>query len=73
MVSIRLQQACGKYAGIIKRMGRGMDYEALEDLENERVKWHNVVMSTFNDEGIAYADRDEATDIALQIATGRYP
>jgi hypothetical protein len=50
-----------------------MEWGQINELEYERVKWHNVVMSALNDDGIAYADRNEATDIALQIASSRYP
>ena len=76
MVSIRLQQACWKYAGIIKRIESSpceMEWGQISDLEYERVKWHNAVMSAMMDEGMPYADRSEATDIALQIAMGMYP
>jgi hypothetical protein len=75
MVSIRLQQACGKYINAILRMERrdcDTEWSELIGMENERVRCHNVFLDALRDEGIQYADRNETLDIALAIANGKY-
>lgn len=75
MVSISLQQVCGKYVNSIRRLeSRDCDtgWSDLISMETERIKWHNAVMDALNAEGIPYTDRGDASDIAYNIALGRY-
>ncbi len=51
-------------------MERTHNANALRDLEEERVIWHNRLLEILNREGIKFKDREHVTALALRIVKG---
>jgi len=67
MANARLYNVAKRYVDIVEQMQRVADPQALANLEEERVIWHNRLLRTLRREGVAFTDREHVTRIAYHI------
>ena len=63
-----LFELAGAYIGIIEQIERTTDPKRLQELEEQRVDFHNQFADALKAQGIHYKDREHVTRIAFRIA-----
>jgi len=56
------------YIRVIEQIERTSDPKELQELEEQRVIWHNRFADALKAQGIQYKDREHVTRIAFRIA-----
>ncbi len=63
-----LKELCQQYVDIISHIECTSDRLRLQQLEEERVRLHNLILDAFHEAGILYTDRQDVERQAWNIA-----